>query len=746
MGIQSKQIKIKTTLGAKLFFYMSLLVIVTICGLSAQFYRSFKIFQTSQVQDSLQIQAEKASSSLEGILDTWRTNIAANLTTFRTSDGAFDLNKVQAFLESNQDFVFFDIANYSKDSKDGLKSLLSATTKRSIDERFEGKKLTDVIKTIQEYVYNSPFQSKVNSVNQNIFVTNISQITHLPIFIFSIRFDIDKTSKSIFVFLGAWHSEIVKNLPKSKFVDSYVLEEKSKIFTSTNTKHLEKKSMISSSVLSHLKQKETQPSGYIDEFKTIDMRRRVGAFSRSPKYKLAVVIEQDVEFAYEQTQRNIFNIGLWAILFILFAVLLSYLGASSITKGLREVTTATQKIAGGDFKYRINPTTTDEVAALSHSINDMSTRILNLLNSQIERVRYEKELETAKMVQSTFFPKRDIEGEYSRITGFYKPASECGGDLWAHFRISDKIEYIFIGDAMGHGAPAALVTAMAYSIFMATLDIFRRGHGQLIEPYEILAQLNSIIFEAVESTISMTAFIGMLDYTKNELVYSNAAHNFPILISQTADDSRFSSKKKVAGNKSYAHTTLTLTGPLLGVEANQTYNQKSIPLHPGDRIALYTDGLIECRSPKGSAYGKRKFLDTLLSSANLDASGMKNSIINSAFKHFDKEPLADDTTLVIVEIKNNLPSIFESTPPTYRAIKDSLKYEPSSNDSVLHQNAYQTLPFENNSIPDFPPVEFPRLNENPRENLSPLSRNESPLPQQGQSLLDKLRARRKKAS
>ena len=634
---------------------MSLLVIATIVGISLQFYRSFKDFQTSQLQDSLQIQAEKASSSLNTMLDGLKASLAVNLPFFRAEDGSFQTSKVQSFVDGNPDLLFVDILSATKESFEEVKYLASTYTSKRSDERFEDKKPLEFMRLAKTQAVKNLSATASKASNVNYIVANIESNLQMPLFYIAMRFDVDKTKKSIWIVVGSWQSEIIKNLPRSKFIDSYVLDEKQKIFSSTNPKVMARSFKTPQNILNFLKQRENQPSGYIEEFKNQENRRRVGAFSRSPKYKLVVVIEQDVEFAYEQTLKNIINIGLWAILFVLFAILLAYLGASGITKGLREVTEATQKIARGDFKHRIEPKTTDEVAALSYSINHMSEKILNLLNVQIERARFEKELETAKMVQSTFFPKKKIEGDFSRITGFYKPASECGGDLWAHFRVSPRHEYIFIGDAMGHGAPAALVTAMAYSIFMATLDLLKTSQHQLISPKDILAQLNSIIFEAVEGTISMTAFVALIDYEQRLITFSNAAHNFPIIVSKSAEDSRFPSKKKTINNKTFSYGNLSLTGQLLGVEAGKTYEEKSMPISPGDRITLYTDGIIECQNPGGQAFGKKRLVEAIVNASELDASNMKNAIVKIAFEHFDKEPLADDTTLVVVEIKDQLP-------------------------------------------------------------------------------------------
>jgi serine phosphatase RsbU (regulator of sigma subunit) len=204
---------------------------------------------------------------------------------------------------------------------------------------------------------------------------------------------------------------------------------------------------------------------------------------------------------------------------------------------------------------------------------------------------------------------------------------------------------------MGHGAPAALVTAMAYSVIMTISDLFNQNS---LEPKEILHKLNNIIFHAVEGTISMTAFAMILDYERRTVTYSNAGHNFPIFIPKNPHDIRCASSK--SGSKKYTHKVgnMNVMGTILGIAANTEFNQKTMNILPGDRFFLFTDGLIECKSPTGQAWSRKKLTECLLENALLDGAKLKDTVVNKAFSFFNKVPLLDDITVVVVEVLESL--------------------------------------------------------------------------------------------
>ncbi len=208
------------------------------------------------------------------------------------------------------------------------------------------------------------------------------------------------------------------------------------------------------------------------------------------------------------------------LLFVLF--IFSILLSRMLTTPLNTLNTATQKVAAGDFKISINLNSNDEIGELGKSFNTMSREISRLIVENIEKTRMEQELLTANTIQSTLFPKDQNFIEHLEISGFYQPASEVGGDWWFYHKNQNKV-YFWIGDATGHGTPAALITSAARSV-SSILE------NQTINPKLGLQILNKTIFDVSNGQINMTFFLCEIDLNTNIMTYANASHNTPYLI------------------------------------------------------------------------------------------------------------------------------------------------------------------------------------------------------------------------
>ncbi len=639
-----------TSVGAKLFYYMSGLVLLTVIGSSIQFRKSFMESQTKQIQDSVQGQAERTSAQIESSIESWRSQIAVALPTLR-GDGTKSAAEVtQRFIDSSPDYISLQLLSSPSKSSSKFVIFGEAFTTNTSDARFEEKSAEKVKATVLPGAI-SWLQKKASSTTKaNFFLENSSKVGGLPIAWIATRFDVAGDQTVVWAILGVWQSNLVKALAKSRFIESMVIDREGRIFSAPRISDVVGKKNLSANFLTQEALKATSPSGFVPEFKDANSKRRIGAFSRLPRYGLTILVDQDVEFAYQTLNKNLLNTGLWAALFVLVSMMFAFVGATGITRGLRVVAEATSRISSGDFTSQINLKSRDEVGLLGHAVNNMSRKILDLMNSQVEKARFEKELETAKMVQSTFFPKTDRSNDILSISGFYQPASECGGDLWGHFTLEEGLEFVFVADAMGHGAPAAMVTAMAYSATMTIADIIKENPSLRDSPAKILTRLNSIIWEAVRGSISITFFASVIDLRKGTITYANAGHNFPIILPQKSDDSRTQALKPVVKNSPLIPISLKLMGTPLGMDLMSSYKDQTIEICPGDKIFYFTDGLIECESPEGLALGRKWLLENICTLADANAHGMKNEILGRAFDFFGPNPIKDDITVVVIEV------------------------------------------------------------------------------------------------
>lgn len=322
---------------------------------------------------------------------------------------------------------------------------------------------------------------------------------------------------------------------------------------------------------------------------------------------------------------------LFLILLIGFASIVSVVAAHQLTGSLKRLFEATRKVAAGNFDIKVSVESEDEVGGLTRGFNHMTQEIKRLLISTAEKSRMESELLTAKTVQATLFPNPKFSSNAISIEGYYEPASECGGDWWYYTRI-DSITYLLIGDATGHGVPAALVTSAARS----AARIFEELPAQSID--HLMSLLNKAINGTSGGQVNMTFFLASFDETTGILQYSNASHDPPFLIRSKAGEEL---------QKGDIIPLMSAPGKRLGESPDSVYSVAQEKLNPGDKLVFYTDGVTELRNPAGELWGERRFIRTILKTLNSDDSSLDAVMKNLHFgilEHRQDALLNDDVT------------------------------------------------------------------------------------------------------
>lgn len=313
-------------------------------------------------------------------------------------------------------------------------------------------------------------------------------------------------------------------------------------------------------------------------------------------------------------------------------LIISVIASSRLTSTLRELFEATKRIAQGDFNVKVEASSRDEVGGLAVSFNWMAAEVSRLMSETAEKARMQSELSTVKTVQETLFPASQTQFGPIQIMGHFEPASECGGDWWNYSREGNRI-YLWIGDATGHGAPAALITSAARSA-AAVIELLPE-----VSPGKALSILNKAIHQTSKGQIMMTFFVACLDLDQKTLTYSSASHDPPYLIRRTGE--KISKKDLIPLNE--------VNGPRLGDQKEFLYDDHTVELNEGDFLFLYTDGILDVQDKKGNKWGERAFLKSLIECANM-TEGIEGRLGNlrhkiEAFR--EGSELIDDVTMVM---------------------------------------------------------------------------------------------------
>lgn len=243
----------------------------------------------------------------------------------------------------------------------------------------------------------------------------------------------------------------------------------------------------------------------------------------------------------------------------------------------------------------------------------------------IERERVKAEIDAANRIQGALLPSESPRVVGATVSSHYRAATEIGGDYFDFLPQPTGEIGIAFGDVSGHGLTSGIVMAMAKSALLVQVDYDS-------SPRTVLEVLNDIVMKTAPKRILMTFFFGLLDPRSQTLKFSSAGHLDPYVF-------RVATKKIEA---------LSSWGFPLGVRRRENFREHTVDFEPGDRLVLYSDGLIEAIDDDGEPFGFERFEQTILSAGHLGADDMKKALLNAVKKFTRNRPPEDDQTLVVV--------------------------------------------------------------------------------------------------
>jgi sigma-B regulation protein RsbU (phosphoserine phosphatase) len=347
---------------------------------------------------------------------------------------------------------------------------------------------------------------------------------------------------------------------------------------------------------------------------------------------LRIVSYIEKSLAMSATELLVYKSALFFVVIISLGIIVSIFASGSLTSALASLAEATKQVAKGNFEINVKVKAKDEVGQLAGSFNTMAAEVSRLMLESIEKTRMEKELETAKTVQETLFPLANAQIGPMKISGFYEPASECGGDWWHYCEIGENI-YFWIGDATGHGAPAALITSAAKS---AATVIENLGE---VSPAKALQFLNRAIYSTSKGQMMMTFFLAAINKATGKLTYSNASHDPPYLL---VDVEGVVKKKDI-------QLLNEVNSPRLGEKPDTVFKEASLQLQKNSILTMYTDGVFDVENDSGQAWGERRFVKSLTKALSEEAQPQATvDKLVKEMKDFRQDThLKDDVTLIL---------------------------------------------------------------------------------------------------
>jgi len=236
----------------------------------------------------------------------------------------------------------------------------------------------------------------------------------------------------------------------------------------------------------------------------------------------------------------------------------------------------------------------------------------------------ERESSIVETLQGAF--RTDLDDlPQSRLGKAYVSADRdaaVGGDLFDVRRLDANRGLIMIADMSGKGIEAAVNTAFVkYSI--RTLALTRN------DPAEILSQFNRIFLDTIrDPNLFVVAFVGVIDVSDASLTYASAGHSGAWL--RRGDDVE----------------QLAVTGPIVGLDASFSFENRTLRLLRGDLVVLATDGLTEARNVDGDILEDEAAIE-LLRASSRDPQACADDLV-AAVRSRSGGAVMDDLALLVI--------------------------------------------------------------------------------------------------
>jgi sigma-B regulation protein RsbU (phosphoserine phosphatase) len=222
-------------------------------------------------------------------------------------------------------------------------------------------------------------------------------------------------------------------------------------------------------------------------------------------------------------------------------------------------------------------------------------------------------------MQLSLLPAAFPESNSFRLAARYVPMQSVAGDLYDVIVGGSDCIGLLIADVSGHGVPAALIASM---VKMAAIS--QRQHAA--DPAQMLGGMNRALCGNTQGQY-VTAAFAWVDASKREVRYAAAGHPSMLLL------------------RDGAVSEIQENGLLLAAVDDIAYTEKSFALAPGDRLLLYTDGLLEARNEAGEMFGEISLSDAVAQSARLSPSQAADAIVATVQRW---APSQDDDLTVLV--------------------------------------------------------------------------------------------------
>ncbi|MBN2441581.1 MAG: SpoIIE family protein phosphatase [Spirochaetales bacterium] len=246
----------------------------------------------------------------------------------------------------------------------------------------------------------------------------------------------------------------------------------------------------------------------------------------------------------------------------------------------------------------------------------------------------QKEIDSAYEMQKSILPENDKVIAGIHLYSFLQPCTFGAGDLYNFFTINDDYAGFYVLDVMGHGIPATITSLILYRLLTP-----HKKEGELLikngkEPYppsKVLDELNKQ-FHHEKNNQYFTIIYGLYEIKTGKVKAAGGGHNFPIL-------------QKANGDIQIIRTE----GSILGFFIDLGLTEVEFTFEKGDRLFLYTDGLIDCLNGNNELFSQKRLISVINEYKSESLKILTSSLESGILRWRGKNQLDDDISFFALE-------------------------------------------------------------------------------------------------
>jgi len=333
-------------------------------------------------------------------------------------------------------------------------------------------------------------------------------------------------------------------------------------------------------------------------------------------------------------------IGVMFLIIEAVALVMGLALARSITSSVHELFMGTQRVRQGDFAHRIEIGSRDQLGDLATSFNEMTGSIEHLMQTAAEKKRLEEELRIARQIQMSLLPRGPLDFPGIGMTALCVPAREVGGDYYDFFPVGDRRLGVLIADVSGKGTSAALYMAELKGLMLSLSQIYQ-------SPRQLLLEVNRILSQNLDTRSFITMTYAVIDLNAGLLTFARAGHT-PLIYLR--GDSRVPSADVLAPGG----LVVGLRIPGASEKFADLLEEESIPLHKGDVLVFYTDGITEAMNSSSDLFGEPRLGRLIAEHGHLDAGDLRERILREIEAFVGAADQHDDMTMILIKVEEAL--------------------------------------------------------------------------------------------